>query len=527
MSLLRISAIAGLFFSQLSFGQYSQVALVPASFNTEANEFAIRKFKDALVFVGAAKDELGNQLYDSKTNEPFTDLFLVSDSAITDFKIPNASGVSSLASTRAFDGPISASDDGNIIFFTNNLIGRRVKQTLGLFYTIKTPLGYGDPIAFSFNSNDYNTTHPFYDEATGYLYFSSDISSGIGGMDIYRVKFKDGTVGEVETLGINSVSNDIFPSVYDGKIYVTSNRVGSMGGYDLFVCEGDSVQRMEAPFNSSHDDLAICWLSSTTGFYSSNRIINEIQSSDSTRKKDDDIYAFVIEDALNILSLDVTLTDENGNPIESALLTVIDDSTGKMKFSSLSDFEGRVVGVLDTLGNDAANAYNIIITKEGYVFKEQVIVADAKDTSSMDIVAIDTDATTLEAEMELSDVLDIKTIYYDFNSSALRQESKVELDKLVLFMNDHPEVLVELGSHTDCTGSDHYNLWLSKRRAASAVSYIKSRLKVPGKILSQGYGENAPVVSCDCESNSCSDSDNQKNRRTEFIITSLNFSSQK
>ena len=527
MSLSRISAIAVLFFSQLSFGQYGQVALVPASFNTEANEFAIRKFKDALVFVGPAKDELGNQLYDSKTNEPFTDLFLVTDSAITDFKIPNASGVSSLASTRAFDGPISATDDGKIIFFTNNLIGRREKQTLGLFYTIKTSLGYGDPVAFSFNSNDYNTTHPFYDEATGYLYFSSDVSSGVGGMDIYRVKFQDGSLGEVETLGVNSLSNDIFPSVYDGKIYVTSNRTGSMGGYDLFVCEGDSAQRMETPFNSVHDDLAICWLSSTTGFFSSNRTIDENQSIDSTRKKDDDIYAFVIEDELNIVSLDITLTDENGNPIESALFTVIDESTGKMKFTSLSDFEGRVAGVLDTLGNDAASAYNIIITKEGYVFKEKVIIANAEDTSSMNIVSIETDATILETEMELSDVLDIKTIYYDFNSSAVRQESKTELDKLILFMNDHSEVLVELGSHTDCLGSDHYNLWLSKRRAASAVSYIKSRLKVPGKIISKGYGENAPVVSCDCEINSCSDIDNQKNRRTEFIITSLNFSSQK
>ena len=527
MSLSRISAIAVLFFSQLSFGQYSQVALLPATFNTDENEFAIRKFKDALVFVGPSKDELGNQLYDSKTKEPFTDLFLVSDSAVIDFKIPNESGVSSLASTRAFDGPISASEDGNVIFFTNNLVGKREKQTLGLFYAIKTPLGYGDPIAFSFNSNDYNTTHPFYDDASGYLYFSSDVNTGVGGMDIYRVKFQDGTLGVVEKLEINSASNDIFPSVYDGKIYVTSNRLGSMGGYDLFVCEGDSVQRMEAPFNSVHDDLAICWLSNTTGFISSNRVISENQEVDSTRKKDDDIYAFVIEDDLNIVSLDITLTDEEGNPIESALFTVIDDSTGKMKFSSLSDFEGRVVGILDTLGNDATNTYNIVITKEGYLFKEQVITADAKDTSSLNVATLDAEVTTLETEMELSDVLDINTIYYDFNSSALRLESKTELDKLILFMNDHPEVLVELGSHTDCKGSEHYNLWLSERRAASAVSYIKSGLKVPAKILSKGYGENAPVTSCDCDKNSCSDSDNQKNRRTEFIITSMNFSSQK
>lgn len=526
MSLSRINAVAIFFISQIAFGQYSKVALVPASFNTEENEFAIRKFKDALVFVGPSKDSLGNQLVDSKTKEPFTDLFLVNDTSITEFKIPNSSGLQSLASTRAFDGPISASDDGDIIFFTNNLMGGRKKETLGLFYTIKTPSGYGDPIAFRFNSSNYNTTHPFFDESTSYLYFASDMPSGLGGMDIYRAKFEDGIIGSVESLDINSVANDIFPSVCDGNIYLTSDRNGGLGGYDLYVSDKDSIQRMEAPFNSTFDDLAICWLSSTTGFLASNRIVDENQIIDSTKNKDDDIYAFILEDDLNIVSLDVTLTDENGKPIESALFTVIEDSTGKMIFSSLSDLEGRVVGVLDTLGSDTETAYNIVISKEGYIFKEQLVIANSNDTSTMNIVTVDAEPTTLETEMELSNVLNIKTIYYDFNSSALRGESKKELDKLILFMNDHPEVLVELGSHTDCSGPDNYNLWLSGRRANSAASYIKSRLTVPAKIRSQGYGESIPVAICDCEKKTCSDSENQKNRRTEFIITSLNFSSQ-
>jgi len=128
--------------------------------------------------------------------------------------------------------------------------------------------------------------------------------------------------------------------------------------------------------------------------------------------------------------------------------------------------------------------------------------------------------------MELSDALDIETIYYDFNSSALRPSATKELDKLVKFLNEHPEVIIELGSHTDCVGSDKYNLWLSERRAASAAKYVQDRIEVSSKLISKGYGENIPVVTCNCKgkTSSCSDSENQRNRRTEFKITGVKLS---
>ena len=108
-------------------------------------------------------------------------------------------------------------------------------------------------------------------------------------------------------------------------------------------------------------------------------------------------------------------------------------------------------------------------------------------------------------------------IYYNFDKYDIREDAKIELDKIVKIMTDNPDVEIELGSHTDCRGSWKYNSKLSKKRAKSAASYISSRISGPSRITSKGYGESKLVNDCKCSSK-CSAEDHQKNRRTEFII---------
>ena len=107
-------------------------------------------------------------------------------------------------------------------------------------------------------------------------------------------------------------------------------------------------------------------------------------------------------------------------------------------------------------------------------------------------------------------------IYYNFDKYDIREDAKVELDKIVKLMNENPEVKIELGSHTDCRGSWRYNSKLSKKRAKSAADYIAKRITNSERIVSKGYGESQPVNNCKCSS--CSKEEHQLNRRTEFII---------
>ncbi|NBU47138.1 MAG: OmpA family protein, partial [Flavobacteriales bacterium] len=116
-----------------------------------------------------------------------------------------------------------------------------------------------------------------------------------------------------------------------------------------------------------------------------------------------------------------------------------------------------------------------------------------------------------------SDYIKLENIYYDFDLWNIRPEGKKELDKLVKYMNSHPDLIIELSSHTDCRGTDQYNDWLSDKRSNSCVNYIKSKGILPEKIIAKGFGEKQLVNNCIDES-LCSEEEHQKNRRTELKI---------
>ena len=90
-------------------------------------------------------------------------------------------------------------------------------------------------------------------------------------------------------------------------------------------------------------------------------------------------------------------------------------------------------------------------------------------------------------------------------------------------MNEYPNLVIELGSHTDCRSKADFNLRLSQNRAAASAAYIKARIKNPTRIFGKGYGESKLQVNCPCEGavvSSCPETEHQKNRRTEFIVKS-------
>ncbi|MBT5437744.1 MAG: SPOR domain-containing protein [Flavobacteriales bacterium] len=94
----------------------------------------------------------------------------------------------------------------------------------------KEPVRLGPEINSSFNED-----FPFFDETSGYLYFSSDGHSSIGGMDVFRVRFN------LKNLSFGTIENLNFPysSTYDDFLYIpiesasyvyfTTNRNSNIG----------------------------------------------------------------------------------------------------------------------------------------------------------------------------------------------------------------------------------------------------------------------------------------------------------
>jgi len=104
-------------------------------------------------------------------------------------------------------------------------------------------------------------------------------------------------------------------------------------------------------------------------------------------------------------------------------------------------------------------------------------------------------------------------ILFGVNQSDLNPASKANLNKLKEVLVKYPDTDIEIQGHTDNTGSDKYNMSLSKRRASAVSSYMVSTGVSSRRISTKGFGESAPNYGNDSEDGRA------QNRRVEFLIT--------
>ena len=349
------------------------------------------------------------------------------------------------------------------------------------------------------------------------------MAGGLGGMDIYRCTFQNGKFGQKELVrGVNTALNDVFPFVHHNNLYFSSQGHNSLGGYDLFSLTNLEVTNMGAVFNTPYDDLAIMFIDDKHGYITSNR---------QTTGETDDIFAFELRDRFLDKQIEYVVNDKKTLvPLSGVTIRVVEDSTGFELLTATTNDFGQLLQTRDSLLIESKHRYKVYLEKEGYVSKEVFFdfqVLDSTVVSVRDLADIDLEPLSLE--MEITSLLGLKSIYYDFNKADLRADAIIELDKIVGFMNKYPKIEVELGSHTDCKGGIDYNQRLSEKRAKSAADYIKSRISNAERLTSVGYGESQLKEACPCEGrvqSVCSDEQHQLNRRTEFIIKSLKVSTQ-
>ena len=110
----------------------------------------------------------------------------------------------------------------------------------------------------------------------------------------------------------------------------------------------------------------------------------------------------------------------------------------------------------------------------------------------------------------------ILPIHYELGSAKLTAKSKRIIDKHILSrMKQHPDAIVEVGSHTDSRGGHEFNKSLSNKRSKSVVSYLNQKGIETSRLIAVGYGESKLLNDCK-DGVSCSETQHAKNRRTEF-----------
>ncbi len=94
---------------------------------------------------------------------------------------------------------------------------------------------------------------------------------------------------------------------------------------------------------------------------------------------------------------------------------------------------------------------------------------------------------------EIKKTLVLEGVNFETNSAVLTADSSLILDRVAASLKDWPEVRVEVGGHTDSTGSDAHNLDLSQRRADSVRTHLAGKGVDIARLTSKGYGESQPV----------------------------------
>jgi OOP family OmpA-OmpF porin len=91
------------------------------------------------------------------------------------------------------------------------------------------------------------------------------------------------------------------------------------------------------------------------------------------------------------------------------------------------------------------------------------------------------------------------TIYFDFNKSAVTENSAIKLDAIADAVRHSPKVTkVDIVGHTDEIGSNEYNQKLSVARADAVKAYLDKKVTIDvGVVGLRGVGKQAPVANCD------------------------------
>lgn len=372
------------------------------------------------------------------------------------------------------EGSPTVTSDGDIIYFTATAIKvkkgvvRRVGTTeisedgvsnLKIYSARFNNGKFSYVQELPFSNKQYNCTHPCITRDGNTLYFASDMPGGFGGYDIYKsIRQADGTWSKPVNLGdkINTTENDIYPYTDEFYLYFVSKGHVGFGGYDIFqsVLGRDGVPGI--PRNMGKP------------FNSS---------------KDD--IAFII---------------------------ARDGVTGY--FSSNRDNENGYDKVY--YFNDDVKTPKPLSVAVATASKPQKPVPAPPPAVPAKPAPAAGATETLPSTMPVAGKT-LSTVMFAFNQNTFDNSFFQSLDSALNVAKANKNIRLNIYAHTDCRGSDAYNMSLAKRRAQGVKAYLVSKGIISSRIGVISYGESKPVVSCEpCDA--CTEEQHSMNRRVEVKI---------
>lgn len=358
----------------------------------------------------------------------------------------------------------------------------------------------------------YWESHAFITGDGSELIFASNRPGGYGSLDLYRVQLDDNSdAGEPVNLGpvINTELEENTPyfNSETGSLYFSSTGHQGFGGYDIFYSQFNKKWtepiHLQFPVNTTSDDLNYIPLHTNTGLMS---------TTESDTSLFTNVYLINIEEKelpeVIVAEGKIKLGDGmdiEGNQLELLLLNTANDSL-------ISEIHASEKGSFNT--ELLVGDYKLIIKYESY--KTDTLNIHIPEDFKQEKLYL-TETLTPD-RVESGEFLVIRTILFDFDNSSLRKEAKIEIEKLINILVDHPDLRVCIEGYTDAIGSSEYNLNLSEERAERVKEYLVNAGIESKRLKISARGESAFVADNFRDDGSDNPAGRKYNRRVSINI---------
>ena len=340
--------------------QYTKIVPLGENVNTIHADFAPFRFADKIFFTSA---------WQENPKSPFVQRIYAAIQDGPARLIPE-----NTAKKDAHSSHLSLSADGKRMYYTIceklGLAGEYLCQIYSRERKYEGDWTAPKRLPRNVNLDGFNTTQPTagIDKSLGkdVVFFASDRPGGIGGMDVWcTVLERDGTFGDPFPLPFNTTQDDVTPFFHQASqtLFFSSNRVGTLGGFDIFRTqkkengEWAEPENLGFPLNGTHDDLYFTFHSgSKRGYFASNRP-GSLCDQPSSGCKNSDIY--VVEIFVELTA--ATFSAHDSSNLHGVRVELMDKANGRVESFDVNPASNKFIFPLKLEKN-----YRLTATLDGY-----------------------------------------------------------------------------------------------------------------------------------------------------------------
>lgn len=274
-----------------------------------------------------------------------------------------ARGVGDTINSDWNEGAACFSPEADVLYYTSSMKVNKNNQGTKIFVVKREDDGWGRVSQLDLVPDSLSVGHPSISADGNILYFVSDMPGGYGGNDIWMAKKSGSSWSEPQNLGrpINTPNDELFPYIKEnGDLFFASDRTEGMGGLDIYQAKRKktgvwTVENMKYPINSTADDFAMTFqVGEEKGMFTSSR-----------KKGNDDIYRFDFV-PLQFAFVGNIVNSESKESIEKALVHIV-SSDGEQQDVKANQ-EGKF-----TVELEPGLEYVVMVSADGYLNGKELI----------------------------------------------------------------------------------------------------------------------------------------------------------